>query len=168
MKIRELLVHLNDTAGATCDAEASSKARRAIDLTREFIEIFERSNGQRIAGSDRMQLSQHLWKAHVDSRACNECPYFDILSPWRSLLPSTSLWLAWVERERKRADRPALWSAFKTLSTYLSLQGEGLRPGTEFALVDSSGRKQLKDGNNRVRLLAAMGREELEVKVKCA
>ena len=165
MKIRDLTLHLNDTEGATSDDDAGVRSERAVRHAREFIETFERSTCRSIAPEQRRPIADHLWNAHVDGDSCANCPYFEALAPWRAILATTSLWLAWAERERKRPDRRAIWSAFKTLSTYLSLQAEGLRKGTRFSLREANGRRQLKDGNNRVRLLAAMDRGELEVEV---
>lgn len=164
MKIQELLPYLNSCEGSSGD-EARAKAEAAVRDTSEFIEMFERSTGASIPVGDRLPLATHLQKTHVGSDACPSCPYFTVLAPWRSLIATSSLWIAWAKREAEKGDKRAILRAFRTLSTYLSLQAEGFRAGEKVKLVQKSGGKQLTDGNNRVRLLAAMGKRELEVEV---
>ena len=166
MKIQELLPYLNNCEGSASEEEARAKAEAAVRDTSEFIEMFERSTGASIPVGDRLPLAKHLLKTHVDSDTCSNCPYFAVLTPWRSLAATSSLWIVWARREAERGDKRAISRAFRTLSTYLSLQAEGFHAGEKLKLVQKNGGKQLTAGNNRVRLLAAMGRRELEVEVQ--
>ena len=69
------------------------------------------------------------------------------------------------QRWKSRSDPAKQQAAARLLSTYLSLSDRGLDPGTVLKFKFKKGRKILACGNNRIRLLSAMGCCDLDVVV---
>jgi len=145
-RVRDLLSHLK-----------ASDADQAVAEAKEFIEVFESSSGRSIPPSARLGISQHLWNDHLDSSACTRCPHAPLLSAWESRLPTIRLWPAWQRLHERKPNKPPMWSAYKKLSIYLSLEQAGLTPGTRLSSKQQGNRFILCEGHNRVTLLAAMG-----------
>lgn len=153
-RVRDLLSHLETT-----------NVDQAVADAKEFIEVFESTSGHDIPPRDRLGISQHLWSDHVNSSPCTSCRYAPLLSAWESRLPMVRLWPAWERLHERNPSKPPMWSAYKKLHIYLSLEQAGLKPGTRLSSKQQDGRLILCDGHNRVTLLAAMGRLDDELTV---
>ena len=160
--VRELLSCLNDTDGLSNCRQICDAAQQAVDEVQEFIESFEQRVGKALDDVRRLQLADHLWTEHVDETRCGTgCPFEAELLAWRPSLTNTRLWAKWQRSRREEG-----WLAYKTLSVYLSLKMRGWDSSKKKPRLERRrGRLILADGNNRVRILAAIGALDLKLDV---
>ncbi len=167
MTIRELVFLTNDREHAKGDIDIGWRAGRAVEKFAEFVRLAKHTLEPRLRTGERKKLVAHLKGKHLDPSApCAPCPYQPELCVWRARLPEIALWADWRRREAREPGKPALWTAERTLWTYLSLAADGLWPQTKLKFKRKGGQKFLACGNNRVRLLAAMDKMEDKVEVE--
>jgi hypothetical protein len=163
-KVRELLSHLDDTKACSDDLSIRAAVSQALEDASEVVNLAERVL-LNLTHAERSELAKHLWSDHAKG-SCNQCPYQAYLSPWWAAVPSTELWQAWRRMEKRNRKKPPKWSAAKFLSIYLSLVTRGYQGNKVLQLRLKNGRLLLDEGNNRIRILGALGLFDVDVWVQ--
>lgn len=164
--VHDLLEQLDATKGAKSTCEVSQIADREVGKAKDFVENFESSSGRAVPNAQRCDLARHLWDDHVEAARCESCPYQAALSPWYSSVCQTRYWPDWQSLNRSNPKKTPRWSAEKKLSIYLSLQQCGFRSHKPLARKVLGSRLILSEGNNRITMLAALGRLNDQVDVR--
>lgn len=164
-KIKELVSHLNDTENSFSEPEIRREVSAALQNAREVIDLFEK-HCENLTHQQRLDIADHLWGEHVDQRRCSSCPHQQALAGWWSAVNATQLWGSWQRLADRNSGKTVSWSAAKFLSIYLSLTTRGFDESKILPLKVKNGRLVLAGGNNRVRILGALGQLEVEVSVK--
>ncbi len=151
MRAGELELFLNDTWKAKPE-ERAQKVGLAVRDVRDFI-----APVRSVSPGALDAIRVHFNKKHGSS-ACSGCP--QELLWWFDSLPTLGQSTRW-----KDAGKDPLAEAVELLRLYLSIAA-GLRPATVFRARWQGGQWRLCNGNNRLRLLLAMGMENLEVAVR--
>lgn len=165
MTVDQLLDQLDATRDATGES-IRILAEREVSKAKDFIQNFETSVGASLDKQQRLQLADHLWSRHVDPPRCTRCPFEHVLASWYAAVQRTQYWSGWESLHKRDDGKPPKWSAAKKLHIYLSLQGRDFE-ATRLRRQLHRGRPVLKEGNNRVAMLAAMCRRNLKINVQC-
>ena len=162
-KVKYLLDHLDDTKGLS-GSQIQAKVNAVLADVQAVIFLFEQVC-RSLPRTQRVSLAAHLWANHVAAPPCVACSFGSILSGWWAGISSTTLWRDWQGLAVGNPSKPPEWSAAKFLSIYLSLTTRGFTEEKALLMRCKDGRLHLTGGNNRVRILAAIGQFEVEVRV---
>ena len=163
-KIKELLSHLDDTKDYSEKPDITRAVSVALENAREVIDLFEK-HCKDITHKQRVGIADHLWHEHLKGERCSPCPHQQVLAGWWGAVNATQQWHLWEGLFKGHANKPVCWSAAKFLSIYLSLTTRGFDEREILPLKVKNGRLILVGGNNRVRILGALGQLEVEVSV---